>query len=63
MPALMNTTAGVRAPLACRNMRTRRAAAVCRAAAQPAVSPNSDAVKLANSVGLFGLEVRGARTR
>jgi hypothetical protein len=64
---MQSAAAGVRAPLAGRSLRTRRASAcVTRAIGNPPapkLSPNNEAVKLANSVGLSGLEVRSGSRR
>jgi hypothetical protein len=64
MSALMTSTFGVAAPLRAaprRSTRARCAAAPVRAVGGPAVPPTSEAVRIANSVGLTGLEVRNAQ--
>jgi len=62
---MMTSTFGVAAPLraAPRRSRARCAAAPVRAVGGPAVPPTSEAVRIANSVGLTGLEVRAPRFR
>ena len=66
MSAMTTASAfGVAAPLrATAQRRTARGRCVAPVrAVGPTVSPNSEAVKIANSVGLTGLEVRGRNAR